>query len=213
MKELNDSLQYKISWYDGWLYAKFLDPVARHAFNRTILRMLDSQDHVIEIGCGTGALALGISHMCSRVVGVDSSPRMIEYAEKLKKKGNYDNVEFRLTGKNAELAGLFNGKFDCAIIKMVLHENDNNNRQRIMDNVKKVSHSAIIVDWDYGQSWSFFRFATRIIEFMAGREHYRNYLDWCSLGGLSGFIEKQKLKVIMGEKYKNNTGKIVKVSW
>jgi SAM-dependent methyltransferase len=204
---------FKTSWYDGWFYAHVIDPLSGKPFSRVIKKMINPQDRVIEIGCGTGSLALSIADQCSRIMGVDISPKMIGYARKsLQRKGN-DHIEFRLIHKNLPLSGIFKNEFDGAIAKMVLHETSPEIRSLMIEDIKKISRYAILTDWIYPQPSGFSGILTQVIEYTAGKEHYYNFQNWCRLGGLDGFVERHHLKVEREKVFKNGTGKILKVTW
>jgi hypothetical protein len=120
------------------------------------------------------------------------------------------NDENRRSRKLSESIGT---RFDCALVKMVLHENNPSARKEIIDGIKEISTCAIIADWVYPLPGGFTGFLSNAIEFIAGREHYRNFKEWCSIGGLDGFLNMHDLKVIDEQYYTNNTGKIVMVNW
>jgi SAM-dependent methyltransferase len=204
---------FKTNWYDGWFYAHVIDPLSGKPFSRVIKKMIDPQDKVIEIGCGTGSLALSIADQCSEITGVDISPKMIGYAKKAVDTKSYSHIEFRLIEKNTHLPEIFHRKFDCAIAKMVLHETGPEIRNRMIADIKKISNYAILTDWVYPQPGGLSGLITRVIEYTAGQEHYQNFLSWCSLGGLDGFVKMHHLKVLREKIFKNGTGKILKVTW
>lgn len=204
---------YKRSWYDGWFYAHVIDPLSGKPFSRVIKKMINPQDQMIEIGCGTGSLALSIADQCSQITGVDISPKMIGYAKKSLQKKGHRNIEFRLIQKNVPLSKIFENEFDGAIAKMVLHEVSPEIRDRMIEDIRKISRYAILTDWIFPQPGGFSGFLTQVIELTAGKEHYRNFLDWCNLGGLDGFVKLHHLKVEREKIFKNGTGKILKVTW
>lgn len=85
---------------------------------RKLLKIKDS-DLVLEIGTGTGELALNISAHCKRVVAIDISKTMINFARMKAENQNKKNVQFYnagfLTYKNhGEL-------FDVIITQLALH--------------------------------------------------------------------------------------------
>jgi len=202
-----------ISWYDGWFYANIIDRLSGKPFSKVIKSMINPNDSVIDIGCGTGSLVLNIADHCDRVIGLDISPKMIRYANKAKKKSPHSRVEFRLIDRNADLSAIFDQPFDCAIAKMVLHETRPEIRNRLIENIKKISGYAILTDWIYPQPGGIPGIMTKMIEYTAGKEHYRNFLNWCSLGGLDGFLETHRFKIVAEKLFKNSTGKIAKVTW
>ncbi len=68
------------------------------AYAESVLRTgaLSSETHeVLEIGCGTGIIALGIARRVKRVVGVDISPNMIAIAQAKAAQQAIHNVSFQ----------------------------------------------------------------------------------------------------------------------
>lgn len=54
----------------------------------------DSDDTVLDLGCGTGAIALGLAEEAGRVVGRDISEGMMDEARRKAEERGLDNVEF-----------------------------------------------------------------------------------------------------------------------
>lgn len=79
---------------------------------------IKSSDCILEIGTGTGELALDFSAYCRKVIAVDVSPTMIELAQEKAKSRNKINVLFQkagfLTYENTEV-------FDAIITQLSLH--------------------------------------------------------------------------------------------
>ncbi len=53
---------------------------------------------LVEIGCGTGTFSIAAAEVCRRVVAVDISPVMLEYALQKAARAGRDNIEFRRGG-------------------------------------------------------------------------------------------------------------------
>ncbi len=85
---------------------------------RELLRIKKS-DSVLEIGTGTGELALNISEYCKQVVAIDVSKTMINFARMKAKAQNKTNIEFHnagfLTYENCD------EPFDIIITQLALH--------------------------------------------------------------------------------------------
>lgn len=67
--------------------------------NPTALASLKEGETVIDLGSGAGFdcfLAANIVGETGKVIGIDMTPEMLEKARENARKGNYDNVEFRL---------------------------------------------------------------------------------------------------------------------
>jgi len=202
---------YKTSWYDGWIFANFVDVMTEKILNlNRIIRefIIDNRD-VLDIGCGTGSLAFSLSDKCNSIKGIDISPRMIKYAQRHNK---LSNVEFLLTEKDKKLSDILNQKFDYSILKMVLHEMPEEERTNLINEAKKISNEMIIIDWVAPQP-KYAGINTLIAELSALKEHFINFKQWHTTGGLDGFLQRHGLKIVKEEIFKNKTGKIVKVNW
>ena len=59
--------------------------------------MLHGEATVLDIGCGPGRYALEHAKKCKQVVGIDISPKMLQYARENAQQQNIMNVAFELT--------------------------------------------------------------------------------------------------------------------
>ncbi len=82
-------------------------------------KLLDSTDQVLEIGCGTGIIALGIANRCGSVTGVDISPVMIEQARTKAASENVQNVTFEVFDGYSLPLG--DSSFDTVLLFNVLY--------------------------------------------------------------------------------------------
>ncbi|WP_405294151.1 class I SAM-dependent methyltransferase [Methanobrevibacter sp.] len=55
--------------------------------------ILDENDRVLDVGCGEGSVTLPLAKRVKKVIGVDSSPKMLEYLEKRAKDNDVTNIE------------------------------------------------------------------------------------------------------------------------
>ncbi|WP_406534377.1 class I SAM-dependent methyltransferase [Methanobrevibacter sp.] len=55
--------------------------------------ILDEDDVVLDVGCGEGSVTIPIAKRVKKVIGVDSSPKMLEYLEKRANENNITNIE------------------------------------------------------------------------------------------------------------------------
>lgn len=83
-----------------------------------VLKISDS-DLVLEIGTGTGELALNLSPYCRKIIAIDVSEKMIEFARIKAEKQGKENIQFChagfLTYEN------YNESFDIIITQLALH--------------------------------------------------------------------------------------------
>ncbi|MCX9010629.1 MAG: methyltransferase domain-containing protein, partial [Candidatus Methanoperedens sp.] len=59
---------------------------------------LKRNDTIIEIGTGTGSFAIEAAQHCGKVIAIDVSPRMLEFAQQKARMMGVTNVEFDHSG-------------------------------------------------------------------------------------------------------------------
>ncbi len=107
--------------FSGWYssYTRLPIPAAemREWADATTARILSFQPKsILEVGCGTGLLALRLAPHCAAYYGADSSAAAI--AEMEKHAAGLPNIRC-FQGAAHELAPLFGEKFDCIVINSV----------------------------------------------------------------------------------------------
>ena len=55
--------------------------------------ILDENDSVLDVGCGEGSVTIPLAKRVKKVIGLDSSPKMLEYLEKRALDNKIDNIE------------------------------------------------------------------------------------------------------------------------
>ena len=55
--------------------------------------ILDENDTVLDVGCGEGSITVPLSRKVKKVIGIDSSEKMLEYLEKRANDENVSNIE------------------------------------------------------------------------------------------------------------------------
>ncbi|WP_027371615.1 ArsR/SmtB family transcription factor [Desulfovermiculus halophilus] len=86
--------------------------------NALIVREIASGEVAVDLGCGTGELARVLEERATKVIGIDSSPRMLDQARK-RFASNGQNVELRLG--ELEHVPLGDETADTAVVSMTLH--------------------------------------------------------------------------------------------
>jgi len=86
--------------------------------NSLIAEKAGSAEVVVDLGCGTGELIMALHHKADKVIGIDSSPHMLERAAS-KLRSNGHNVELRLG--ELEHLPMGDNAADTAVVNMVLH--------------------------------------------------------------------------------------------
>lgn len=91
------------------------------AYDQLASRIKDGWN-VLDIGCGTGAMALRAAQHGAHVVGIDVNPQMLEIASKrLQQMGLLSNVELREQGV-AELSTELAAQYDAVTSSLVFSE-------------------------------------------------------------------------------------------
>lgn len=122
--------------------------------------IINSSDLVLEIGTGTGELALSLSEFCRKIIAIDVSEKMIDFAQSKAEKQSKGNVLFCHAGfltyeNNGEL-------FDVVITQLALHH--------LTDFWKMVALKRI-----YGMLKEGGRFYLRDVVFPSNIQNYDSY--------------------------------------
>jgi ubiquinone/menaquinone biosynthesis C-methylase UbiE len=158
------------------------------------------------VGCGTGYLPFVLAVKCKSVTGIDLSKRNIDKANENLLKSNLKSIQFIHTPLDLiDPKGLL--RFDYATITYVVHEIDEKDRLPLIESMFRVADKVIIGDYLTPQPRSYSGFITEIVEFIAGKCHYRNYKNFQRNGGLNGIIKKGNFEVIT--EITNETNRIV----
>ena len=125
IEENNDSfngppaLQEYMNQWDGALFLKSLN--------------LTASKSVLEIGVGTGRIAVKVAPHCKRLVGVDISPKTIERAKENLK--DYSNISFVCADFNTHP---FNETFDIIYSSLTMMHFEN--KQQVISKVDALLH-------------------------------------------------------------------------
>ncbi len=128
--------------WNSQLYDKKHDFVAEYGKGLLEFIPCNIQQTILDLGCGTGTLTVQLSDLCSKVIGVDSSPNMIDKAKK-----QFGNIEFMVCDA-LELP--FDEEFDVVFSNAVFHWiNDHNT---LLKNIHKVLKVQGLLVCEFGAS-------------------------------------------------------------
>lgn len=90
--------------------------------------------NVADLGAGEGTLSQLLAQRAEKVIAVDLSPKMVEYAQSLAHKNGLYNLEFRIG--DIESPPIDNSSIDLAILSQALHHAEN--PQRAIDAAHRI---------------------------------------------------------------------------
>lgn len=162
---------------------------------------------IVDLGCGTGSQCRVLSNNGLEVAGIDTSEKMLKVA----KKKDIHKTTFILGDITAK--SFSSEPFDCAIISLVLHPNNQETIQRIIQEAKRIVKKngiIILVDYDYGQhiKGKIAQRFIQLIESFANHSHRSNYFDFMRRGALPAIISKENLQILESYPFYNNALKI-----
>lgn len=202
-------MKSKFHWYDGNFYDKLIAPNQDLTF--TIMRaMMKDNSSVIDIGTGTGRFVFQGADKFKNIVGIDLSSRNIQFANNKLQNTKLDNISFLHSDAN-QLSTHFKNKFDYATTSYVIHEMPFDNRLSVLKSLKNISNEIIIGDYRVPQPKNKRGISNRIAEFLAGKDHFSNYLNFSRHNGLYGLIELLNMEIIQEKIGVYGTSHIVKI--
>ncbi len=191
----------KTHWYDGWFYDRIIAP-NQDSFFKEINNLIKEKSSIIDVGCGTGRLAFTLADNSRSVLGIDLSIRNIKRAQlNLLNRPNH-----KIFFQHGSISDIFREQqihFDYAVMTYVIHEVDEDERIKLLNEISLVTDMIIIGDYLAPKSQAFGGHLTEAIEFMAGREHYKNYKTYMERGGLYYLAESAGLKIMSDQKYQS----------
>lgn len=117
----------KLNW-NSQLYDNKHDFVAEYGKGLLEFIPVNSEQTILDLGCGTGTLTVQLGNFGRKVIGVDSSQSMIDKA-----KEQFGNIEFMLCDA---LALPFENEFDVVFSNAVFHWISDHDA--LLKNVRKV---------------------------------------------------------------------------
>ena len=168
------------------LLSPFLADIRRHI---AAIVKESSPKKILDVCCGTGDQLRILKEEGFNVMGIDLSDAMLKIAAK-----GADPPDCRL--QDAANMNFPDNAFDFAIITLALHEMPWANAEKILVEVHRVlspGGKLLIVDYDLSErSGGSARRIIRLIEFIAGGDHYRNFKYYNSRGGLEKLVDKKR---------------------
>jgi ubiquinone/menaquinone biosynthesis C-methylase UbiE len=119
---------------------------------------------------------------------------MWSYGSRRARNEGISRVRF-IYGDGARLGNFPTGSFDYATACMVLHEMDVSQRLPLLLEMRRLARTLVLVDYRVPPPTNLEAKVCRLIERLAGRNHYRNFISFVSGGGLPVLVEKLGLSM------------------
>ena len=171
-------------YYDGRFYARVVDPFVS-GLHRIVAELIEPGSKVLDVGCGTGNLALRLAPAAVEVIGVELSPAMAEYATR-RLGASTTNVSIIFGDVTEVVAEKPDRYFDVATMALVLHEMPSEARTPVLREVTRVARRLLCLDYRIPMPKNLQGVRNRIAEALAGAEHYRAFRDFTRRGGTNG---------------------------
>lgn len=191
----------------GIFYGNVVDPLLAPLRKHISPEILPGEK-IIDIACGTGAQIFEISKIVNTATGVDLSKSMIEYAKKQSKKKKLLNVNLFISDAT-NLSEFADNSFDTAIMSLALHQFLPELHPAILNEMKRVANKIILVDYAVPLPKNYSGLGSRVAEFLAGKEHNRNFKQYCQLGGLNQILAKNSLTINKSKLFAKGTFQLV----
>ncbi|MCK5171075.1 MAG: class I SAM-dependent methyltransferase [Bacteroidales bacterium] len=153
--------------YDFLLYP-FLNKI-RKKTAKIVIQL--NPESVIDICCGTGNQLEYLKNTDIKLTGIDLSPAMLKVAKHI------DCYE-----QDARDIHFPDNSFDLVMIQLALHEKSFDDQKMIIDEASRIIRNnghLLIVDYEINEKTkSYSRYVINAIEFMAGKEHFRNFKEY-----------------------------------
>jgi ubiquinone/menaquinone biosynthesis C-methylase UbiE len=193
-------------------YSKVIDPILRDVRLCTPeFAGMKAGDRVLDVCCGTGEQALHYARKGINATGIDLDPRMIEVAERNRRKRGLGNVSFQLA--DAQALPFKDDSFDYASVSLALHEKERPARDRVISEMKRVvkaEGALVFIDLSVPLPRKAYACLVRAVEFMAGRDHFRCFRDYIEQGGLDVLLRSSRLHEEKRDYLKHGTVAIIK---
>ena len=175
----------KSLFFYGPIYHRLIDPPLAES-RRVVADLIPEGSSVLDIGCGTGTLtALLRTQKKCRVVGIDLSLRMLEFAREM---NPYPDVTF-LHKDATDLSEFADESFDYSVILLLVHELTRVNQLAVLKEALRVSRRVIIVDAVSPLPKNFGGVEIQVVEATIGHNHYGNFTAYLAAGGIDSILK------------------------
>jgi ubiquinone/menaquinone biosynthesis C-methylase UbiE len=178
-------------YWKGFVYSAVIDPMLS-SLQRGVVDRIDLDNKVIDIACGPGTLALSLAGRAQSVTAIDIEEGLIGYAADRAQKKGISNVNFKVLDAS-DLSCFTDSEFDFAVTSMAIHQFEPGLAIKILGEMKRISRKVIVADYNCPMNPGIYRTLAFGIERLAGGDHYRNFRNYMSVGGMEFFTSEAGL--------------------
>ena len=183
--------QDKSHFHYGAFYYRVIDSRQEEA-RQIILNLIPEKSSVLDIACGTGILCHSLcdKKQC-RVIGLDLSLKMIEFAQK-------HFIHPDVTYVHADATNLSNYgdcSFDFAVMMLFIHELEVEQQKKSLEEALRVARKVIICDAASPLPRNTNSFLIWFAETFFGYEHKHHFKRFLAEAGIEGLLAKTGLSV------------------
>jgi SAM-dependent methyltransferase len=171
------------------IYRLLIDPMLNSS-HRSAASMIREGEKVLDVACGTGALAYMIAERTkAAVTGIDTDSQKLRTAERTMIRRGVKEFDF-VRMDATDLSQFAPAEFDVAVISMAIHQFTRTDALAVLREMKRVARRIIIVDYGFPLRPGLLTWLTWIIEFIAGGDHFRNFKRYLRGGGIDPVIDE-----------------------
>lgn len=171
-----------------WIKKTFADKALANIRNE-IITLVQQNESVIDVGCGTGDLLFKSSFKISQGLGIDTNENMINYANTQTVQRKIHNLQFTTT----DMRQLTLPIFDVATCTLFLHSLPDALAEEIFRTMLLNSKRVIVADYTSAKHF-LSKVSIEVDELCSG--HYQHFQQYRKNGGISYLTAKLEAQVI-----------------
>ena len=187
---MNEDYNFSAYIYDPMLYL-VLRPVRKVVLNE----LMEHKDKaILDLCCGTGNQLKFLSkNGFSNLHCLDLSEAMLRVAQQ-------GNCPIKIYHQDAAKTNFEDAVFDVVMLSFAVHEKDRETQESMLDEAYRLLKEdafILIVDFVFDdKTKKMGSLGIRLIEKMAGGEHYSNFKKYIQNNGLASLVKEDKFKFI-----------------
>lgn len=176
------------------IYRMLVDPLL-NSTHRSAASYIEAGEKVLDVACGTGALALLIARKSGcHITGIDMDDQKLRTAERIMRKNGLKEFCFGRMDAT-DMSDFSTGQFDVAVISMAIHQFSRTDGLAVLTEMKRVARRIVVVDYGYPLRPGFLTWLAWGIEFVAGGEHFKNFRSYMAGRGIDSLLDSVGLVV------------------